>query len=141
MTRIYRTLLRLYPRGYREEFGQEILRVFEQAEREHRTRGWGVYGCFLLTEFCGIVTGAARQWVIPRCGNPMETRNVELPDESQSRPTSELREAEERVAYSLKSMERAIASHDFTGARVWSFEDLKAREKLRTLRDRYGIDD
>jgi hypothetical protein len=38
-------------------------------------------------------------------------------------------------------MEQAIARRDFAGARIWSFEDLKAREDLRRLRDRYGFDD
>ena len=41
----------------------------------------------------------------------------------------------------LKKMTHAIAHHDFAGARAYSIEDLKAREELRRLRDRYGFDD
>jgi hypothetical protein len=38
-------------------------------------------------------------------------------------------------------MEHAIAHHDFAAARAYSIEDLKAREDLRELQDRYGFDD
>ena len=54
---------------------------------------------------------------------------------------SALDEAQNRVDQNLKRMEHAIAHHDFVAARAYSIEDLKARDDLRRLRDRYGFDD
>ena len=39
MRRVYRTLLRLYPREYRRQFGDEMLAVFTRAAAERRVEG------------------------------------------------------------------------------------------------------
>ncbi len=40
VTRIYTLLLRLYPTGFRDEFGEEMTAVFAKAVREAAKRGW-----------------------------------------------------------------------------------------------------
>jgi hypothetical protein len=50
-------------------------------------------------------------------------------------------EAQNRVDLNLRRMTHAIAHRDFIAARAYSIEDLKAREDLRRLRDRFGFDE
>lgn len=47
---IYGSLLRLYPRGFREDFSEEMLEVFEQTAAEAADRGALALGHFLLRE-------------------------------------------------------------------------------------------
>jgi hypothetical protein len=55
MTRLYRLLLRLYPREIRDEFGDEMTAVFSAVAHD----GGGLW--FLLRECSGLVHGAARE--------------------------------------------------------------------------------
>jgi len=137
MKRVYGAFLRLYPREYRDLFGPEVLGVFAQAAREHRARGWGVWTWFLVTELSGAVLSAARHWIDRFSARP----HPELVGTTRSGLFSAVQEAQNRVDLNLKRMTHAIANHDFAGARAYSIEDLKAREELRKLRDRYGFDD
>jgi serine/threonine protein phosphatase PrpC len=65
--RLYRLLLRAYPRGFREEYGSEMLLVFRDAYRDaSRERGtigvlafWGELAYDLLTSVC---VEQARRW-------------------------------------------------------------------------------
>jgi hypothetical protein len=137
MKRVYGAFLHLYPREYRDLFGPEVLSVFAEAAREHRARGWGVWAWFLATELSGAVLSAAGHWIDRFSARPHQ----ELAGTTRSGLFSAVQEAQDRVDLNLKRMKHAIADHDFAGARAYSIEDLKAREELRKLRDRYGFDD
>jgi hypothetical protein len=140
MKRVYGAFLRLYPREYRDLFGPEVLSVFAQAAREHRERGLGVWAWFLVTELSGAVLSAVGHW-IDRFSARHRTAGPELAGAARSGLFGTVQEAQNRVDLNLKRMTHAIANHDFGGARAYSIEDLKAREELRRLRNRYGFDD
>ncbi len=61
MLRVYRTLLHLYPAGYRREFGGEMASVFGEALCEIRDLTLADRAAFSLREIAGIVGGAAHQ--------------------------------------------------------------------------------
>jgi hypothetical protein len=140
MKRVYGVFLRLYPREYRDLFGPEVLSVFAQAAEEHRERGWSVWAWFMVSELSGAVMSAGGHWIdrfsARRCAAGPEAAGAR-----RSGLFSVLDEAQNRVDLNLRRMEHAIAHHDFAAARAYSIEDLKAREDLRKLRDRYGFDD
>jgi hypothetical protein len=52
---------------------------------------------------------------------------------------AELGDARRRVEFCLDRMMQAIAERRFDRARYYSKEDLKARDRLRRLREKYGI--
>lgn len=54
----YRLLLRLYPGGYRNEFGDEMATVFDASYADAYTRGISVRLRFLLRECAGVMAGA-----------------------------------------------------------------------------------
>jgi hypothetical protein len=137
MKRVYSAFLRLYPREYRDLFGAEVLSVFAQAAQEHRARGLGVWAWFLVTELSGAVLSAAGHWIDRFSARP----HPEYTGPARSGLFSAVQEAQNRVDLNLKKMTHAIANHDFAGARAYSIEDLKAREELRRLRERYGFND
>ncbi len=140
MKRVYAAFLSLYPQEYRELFGPEVLSVFDQAAREHRARGWSVWTWFLVTELSGAVISAGGHW-IDRFSARHHRPGPEVADSTRRRTVSVIQEAQNRVDFNREQMTHAIANHDFVGARTYSFEELKAREDLRKLRDGYGFDD
>jgi hypothetical protein len=137
MKRVYGAFLRLYPREYRDLFGAEVLSVFAQAAREQRARGLGSWVWFLVTELSGAVLSAAGHWIDRFGARP----HPEYEGATRGGLFGAVQEAQYRVDLNLRKMTQAIANHDFAGARAYSIEDLKAREELRRLRDRYGFDD
>jgi hypothetical protein len=140
MKRVYGIFLSLYPREYSQLFGPEVLNVFAQAAEEHRARGLGVWMWFILSELSAAVVSAGSHWIdrLSARRHPAFPEVVGAPRNGLFRT---LQEAQNRVDINLKRMEDAIAHHDFVAARAYSIEDLKAREQLRKLRDRYGFDD
>ena len=142
MKRIYAVFLGLYPREYRDLFGPEVLNVFAQAAEEHRARGWSAWAWFMASELSGAFVSAGGHW-IDRFSARRASRSFPADPEGARRKGlfSALDEAQNRIDLNLKRMEHAIAHHDFTAARAYSIADLKAREDLRNLRDRYGFED
>ncbi|HXR09358.1 MAG TPA: hypothetical protein VN792_01215, partial [Candidatus Acidoferrales bacterium] len=136
--------LRLYPREYRDLFGPEVLNVFAQAADEQRARGWSTWAWFMASELSGALVSAGGHW-IDRFSPRRATRSFPAdPEVAGARRTglfSALDEAQNRIDLNLKRMEHAIAQRDFAAARAYSIEDLRAREELRKLRDRYGFGD
>jgi hypothetical protein len=61
MLRAYRSLLYLYPPGYRREFGAEMTAVFLDAQRAIDTQSFRARTVFCTRELTGLVTGALRQ--------------------------------------------------------------------------------
>lgn len=58
METIYRSLLRLYPAACRNEFGEEMIAVFRQAQAAAKADGHGAYWRFCWRELTGIAGGA-----------------------------------------------------------------------------------
>ena len=58
MPATYSSLLFLYPKGHREVFGEEMLAVFAEAERDIAGAGGLARAVFYTREFSGLVKGA-----------------------------------------------------------------------------------
>jgi len=140
MKRVYGAFLRLYPREYRDLFGPEVPSVFAQAAREQRERGWSVWAWFMVSELSGAVVSAAGHWM-DRFSTRYRAVGPEVAGARRRGLFGALDEAQNRIDANLRRMEHAIAHHDFVAARAYSIEDLKAREELRRLRDRFGFDE
>ena len=140
MTLAYRALLRLYPRDHRTWFSAEMQSVFEEAAREHRSRGRAAYLRFAIVECAGLVIGSGMAWAAklagrayahdPRLDRPV--RMAPMPDEVQ--------EAQDRLTVNLNGLLHAISHHQFLKARTYAAEEQKAREDLRLLREKYNIE-
>ena len=59
MRRAYKFMLLLYPRGYRDQFAEEMLGVFEEAFDKRRAQGWSWSVRFAFAELAGLIAGAA----------------------------------------------------------------------------------
>jgi hypothetical protein len=83
---IYRALLCLYPRDYRDAFADEMLDVFAAAAQSRNdTR-------FVTTELAALLTGAAREWVA-KLTTDRAVRGRVLPDLRMMRPAGVSKEA------------------------------------------------
>jgi hypothetical protein len=56
----YRALLRLYPRSFRERFGESMEQTFDDLRRERSTAGGGMFGLVIRT-FVDTSLGVARE--------------------------------------------------------------------------------
>ena len=158
---VYRTLLRLYPYDYRALFATEMSNAFEEAAEECRKNGWGIFARFVLVEMAGLLLGAADEWIAKLTTNS-SVRGRCLPDRLRMRPPGvpweahyagafvdvprtslpeEVIEAQKRTEHLVGRLVHAIANHDFEGARTYSYQERLEREKLRLLRDKYGINE
>jgi hypothetical protein len=135
MRRAYRTLLRLYPRDYRELFAAEMLTTFEKAAAEHRRQGLHVFVRFALAESIGLIIGAVTEWIAKLATNS-SVRGV-----GQNSLSDEVIEAQRRITFLVSSTVHAIANHDFPGARSYSYQEREARENLRLVRAKYKTDE
>jgi hypothetical protein len=63
MRRVYKTLLRLYPRDYTKSFAAEMLAAFDEASEERRRRGAAIFLRFAVAELTGLVTGAVAELI------------------------------------------------------------------------------
>ncbi len=59
----YESLLRLYPRAYREEFGEEMMQVFRQVRSEMKRENLIARWAFYLSELRGLLGGAASEHI------------------------------------------------------------------------------
>lgn len=135
--------MRIYPGDYRLAFEVEMQAAFEQSAKEHRERGWLPYLRFFAAELAGLGAGAIREW-IAKTKTSRNMRPAGVPGElwfaaPRGSVPEEVAAVKQRVEFCLRRMERAIANHDFPGARYYSDEDLKAREQLRKLREKQGL--
>src|SRR6195952_3584740 len=71
--------------------------------------------------------------LIDEAGARVKLRQTTLPEE--------LTEVQKRIKFIVHRMENAIANHEFEKARFYSDEERKERENLRSLRDKYHLDD
>jgi hypothetical protein len=63
MRRVYKTLLRLYPRDYTELFAAEMSAAFEEAFEERRRQGAAIFLRFAVAELTGLVAGAMAELI------------------------------------------------------------------------------
>ena len=56
-------------------------------------------------------------------------------------PAEKLAQIQKRIDFLVESMERAIANHEFEKARVFSNEERKERENLRSLREQFNLEE
>ncbi|MBZ5578274.1 MAG: hypothetical protein LAP40_17055 [Acidobacteriia bacterium] len=140
MRRVYELLLRLYPAAYRELFGEEMPRVFEQAAAERRGMA---LARFAAGEWMGLAAGAAAAWIDRWKTDPAldltKMRPVDVTRESYVSALDEVIEAQKAVDFHLRRMQAAISRHDFVEARLSSDQDRRARENLRLVRRKYHI--
>jgi len=71
--------------------------------------------------------------LIDEAGARVKLRQSSLPEE--------ITEVQKRIKFIVHRMENAIANHEFEKARFYSDEERKERENLRTLREKYNLDD
>jgi hypothetical protein len=123
--RVYRMLLRLYPKEFREQFSEEMFEVFRQKAHD-LTAGRGVmFASFVFREFIGLPVGAAGAWI----GGIMLVKKyfvVSIPILSQHfpKPTAEeaglsMAELQQRHDEIQATMFQAAANHDFIAARSY----------------------
>ena len=128
MNRAYKFLLMLYPREHRDQFAEEMIRVFEEASAERRSRGRAWYVRFAFAEMNGLIAGAADAWFDRK----------QAPSAPEQALPGELAEAQRLVDMNIAGMVHAIANHQFERARLFSDQERQAREHLRVLREKYG---
>ena len=58
MLTLYWRLLWLYPPSHREQFGEEMLAVFSELDRSHRTESVLQRAIFYIRELAGVIRGA-----------------------------------------------------------------------------------
>jgi cell division inhibitor SulA len=129
-------LLKLYPPDHRAVFGEEMLAVLEQAAK----RQTGLPGSivFFALEAMGLLRGAAREWaaVLTAGRQPLRQEVIAhdgLPDD--------LRVAQIRADAAIREMVQAISSGQFERARRWSDLERRERDRLRKIREEYGLGD
>ncbi len=71
--------------------------------------------------------------LIDEAGARVKLRQTTLP--------SEVADIQKRIKFIVHRMENAIANHEFEKARFYSDEERKERENLRSLREKYNLDD
>ena len=138
MKQIYDFLLRLYPAEYRTMFLKEIQIVLETSAEDCRNRGAIARAVFAIRETLGLLIGLGREWIAKLtrlsvyCRNPVA---AQLPfAEERAR---QIVECEKNVEFFIGRVEHAIANHDFEGARFYTTEERRERERLQLLRARF----
>lgn len=61
MLTAYRRLLLFYPAEHREQFGQEMVDVFDEARAESQNKGAIAQGAFYVREIAGLFKGAVHE--------------------------------------------------------------------------------
>jgi hypothetical protein len=125
---MFRALLWLYPSGFRKQFSEEMISVFEQKAGERFAEGGTVPIAFLLTEFLAIVKGANMMWfsrVLPFRREPAGAQVEQV--------TLNLEDATKLRKLTIEKMVAAIADHDFVAARRYSDEETRLKCEIVRL--------
>lgn len=141
LSRLYKALLRLYPRDCRAWCAREMLDAFEKAAEEHRVQGWAALARFGLAELSGLLVEAGAAW-IAKVTSSRYMRGFWIPTTMRrpgqspedwcppgARVLSDVLEAQKRVDFNLDHMMDAISDQDFKRARFYSEEDLRTRNR------------
>lgn len=133
---IYRILLFLYPAEFRRRFATEMLFVFEQRANEHPTDRGSAPVAFLLTEFSGIMKGAYIMWFARILGVNRKSLSQEARTSSFEPLT--VAEATRQRGAAIEKMVASIATHDFSSARQYSYEETRLKNLIRDLANEGG---
>jgi len=137
---IFHLLLRFYPPEHQTIFAPEMLAVLRETACEKRQRGGSAYIRFALKESFGLLRGAAAEWVAKLTnGNYMANQCPPGQAEQESSLPAEVVKARKHVQSIVAHMENAIANHQFEKARFFSYAEQEARERLRSLQQKYKI--
>ena len=141
VTRLYKALLRLYPRDCRAWCAREMLDAFEKAAEEHRVQGQAALVRFGIAELSGLLVEAGAAW-IAKFTSSRYMRGFWIPTTMRrpgqspedwcppgARVLSDVLEAQKRVDFNLRHMMDAISDRDFKRARFYSEEDLRTRNQ------------
>jgi len=82
MPTIYQRLLALYPETHRQQFGEEMMTVFEQVRADIRDKGASARAAFCVREIAGLLNGAIgehmRAFVGSEAGFSFSTRRFTM---------------------------------------------------------------
>ena len=139
MRKLYRAILSLYPTEYRSIFAQEMVEVFDHAAMAAEKQGLLSLLRFAACEFAGLLNGLFSERV-----TRWRDRERYITSRCLSRPDTgfplEIADLQSRLEHLLRSMEFAIAHHDFPGARYYSNEERGTRAHLQRLISERKID-
>jgi hypothetical protein len=160
VVRCYRMLVRLYPGDFRRQFSGEMLHVFEQRASERFAFGKTASIVFVFREFASLLRGAQTMWMAKVFSTAKDVlkdnlvpdrkkEHVLLPllfrrektligagDETgDTNPETVLNAADIQKLRdaAINNMVRAIAGHDFPGARHYSAEENRLQRLLREV--------
>jgi hypothetical protein len=105
MRALYQAILRLYPAKYQALFAAEMTATFDQAAAHCCRRGRFALLSFAIRESGGLLRGLAGEWFAKWTAR---------------RSYLSQRESLTDVQRCIRSMEQAIANHDFVRARFYS---------------------
>jgi hypothetical protein len=136
----YNTILRFYPAAYREAFAAEMIETHQQASAEARNRGPLACISFSARELTGLLTGLFSEWVAKwTASGPYITSRCSSRAASDGPP--EIAEVQTRLDQLIRSMEFAIAHHDFPKARFYANEERITRARLQQLMNKSRFSD
>ena len=139
MRQFYTAILRLYPAQYRQAFEQEMIETFAQAAMDSRRGGPFRFVVFTACELAGLLNGFLFEWTAKWANQEAYITSRSSVPQRTDLP-GEVAEAQTRLEHLLRSMEFAIAHHDFPKARFYSNEERIAREQLRRLVRKYRLE-
>ena len=130
--RVYQAVLRLYPAGYRAVFAREMVETFRQAMEQARKRGHLTFVAFVTCELAGLLNGAFTEWMAKWTAREAYLTSRRARREVLELP-SDVVAIQGHIDHVLRSMEFAIAHHDFPKARFYSDQERIARTLLERL--------
>ena len=127
----YRGMLWLYPSGFRKQFSEEMISVFEQRAGERFADRESGSFAFLLIEFSSILKGACIMWL----GKIRPINRKRTASDSALITTAALsfEDATKQRGLAIHNMVAAIADHDFVNARRYSDEEARLKQVLEEL--------
>ena len=141
ITRVYKILLRLYPRDCRAWCAPEMLDAFEKEAAERRAHGRAALTRFSLAELSALLVEAGAAW-IAKFTSSRYMRGFWIPTTMRrpgqspedwcppgARVLSDVLDAQKQADFHLHRMKDAISDCDFKRARFYSEEDLRARNR------------
>lgn len=136
----HNAVLRFYPAEFREAFAAEMIETHQQACLDARSRGPLAYTAFSARELTGLLRGLCCEWAAKwTARETYVTSNRSLPPTTDCPP--EIAQLQTRLHYCIRSMESAIAHHDFPKARFYANEERIARAQLQRLLNEYSFPD
>jgi hypothetical protein len=162
VVRCYRILLGLYPGDFRQQFSGEMLHVFEQRASERFAFGKTASIVFVFREFGSLLRGAQTMWMDKVFSTAKQVskdnlvsdrkkKHVLLPlffrqEKTPIAAGHQTGDANSETGLSsadiqrlrdaaVNNMVRAIAGHDFPGARHYSAEESRLQRLLREVNE------